>query len=55
MSEKQKHILVVDDDTRLRSLLQRYLREQGYLVSAAKDVAEAKIFLEVYVFALLLL
>ena len=54
MSEKQKHILVVDDDTRLRSLLQRYLREQGYLVSAAKDVAEAKTFLDVYVFDILI-
>ena len=54
MSEKQKHILVVDDDTRLRSFLQRYLREQGFLVSAAKDVAEAKTFLEIYVFDLLI-
>ena len=54
MFEKQKHILVVDDDTRLRSLLQRYLREQGYLVSAAKDVAEAKTFLELYVFDILI-
>lgn len=36
MPEAKKHILVVDDDTRLRSLLQRYLREQGFLVSAGK-------------------
>ena len=41
MQETQKHILVVDDDTRLRSLLQRYLREQGFLVSAAKDANDA--------------
>ena len=48
MQETQKHILVVDDDTRLRSLLQRYLREQGFLVSAAKDAKDALLFLDVY-------
>ena len=48
MQETQKHILVVDDDTRLRSLLQRYLREQGFLVSAAKDAKDALLFLHVY-------
>ena len=48
MQETQKHILVVDDDTRLRSLLQRYLREQGFLVSAAKDANDALLFLDVY-------
>ncbi|MFT5489115.1 MAG: two-component system phosphate regulon response regulator OmpR, partial [Alphaproteobacteria bacterium] len=36
------HILVVDDDTRLRELLRRYLSENGFLVSAAKDAAEAR-------------
>lgn len=54
MSETQKHILVVDDDTRLRSLLQRYLREQKFLVSAAKDAAEAEAFLKIYSFDLLI-
>ena len=32
-------ILVVDDDVRLRELLQRYLSEQGYSVSTAADGA----------------
>jgi two-component system, OmpR family, phosphate regulon response regulator OmpR len=36
------HILVVDDDTRLRELLRRYLSENGFVVSAAKDAAEAR-------------
>lgn len=54
MAEVQKHILVVDDDTRLRSLLQRYLREQGFLVSAAKDADEASGFLDIYTFDLLI-
>ncbi len=32
-------ILVVDDDIRLRALLQRYLKEQGFSVSAVNDTA----------------
>ncbi|HEX8373995.1 MAG TPA: response regulator [Geminicoccaceae bacterium] len=36
------HVLVVDDDLRLRELLQRYLVNQGYLVTAAADVEEAR-------------
>ncbi len=54
MQEAQKHLLVVDDDTRLRSLLQRYLREQGFLVTAAKDAMQAEEFLTVYKFDLLI-
>ncbi len=54
MTDNQKHILVVDDDTRLRSLLQRYLREQGFLVTAAEDAYKAESLLEVYTFDLLI-
>jgi two-component system, OmpR family, phosphate regulon response regulator OmpR len=36
------HILVVDDDRRIRELLQSYLKEQGYLVSIAASAAEAR-------------
>lgn len=53
--EKEKfHILVVDDDTRLRSLLQRFLRENDFLVSAAKNADEARQRLKDYVFNLLI-
>ena len=34
---EQEKIIVVDDDARLRALLQRYLEEQGYLVKAVAD------------------
>ena len=54
MAEAFKHILVVDDDTRLRSLLQRYLREQGFLVSAAESAEQAENYLCCYVFDLLI-
>ncbi|MEJ0047703.1 MAG: response regulator transcription factor [Rhodospirillales bacterium] len=36
------HILVVDDDSRLRGLLSRYLTENGFRVSAASHAAEAR-------------
>lgn len=36
------HILVVDDDPRLCGLLARYLKENGYMVTAANDAAEAR-------------
>lgn len=38
----QPHILVVDDDDRLRDLLTRYLGENGFNVSAARDAATAR-------------
>ena len=38
----EQHLLVVDDDTRIRTLLQRFLSENGYRVTSAKDAAEAR-------------
>lgn len=38
----QPHVLVVDDDDRLRDLLTRYLGENGFNVSAARDAANAR-------------
>ena len=42
VQEKAAHILVVDDDDRIRALLKRYLTENGYRTSVAKDGAEAR-------------
>jgi two-component system phosphate regulon response regulator OmpR len=53
MSETEPHILVVDDDTRLRALLQRYLSEQGFRVTTAESAAEARRKLEALTFDLL--
>jgi len=36
------HILVVDDDTRLRALLRKFLSEQGFRVTDATDAADAR-------------
>src|SRR3546814_19967931 len=41
-SEDLPHILVVDDDRRLRELLRRFLSENGFRVSTAGDAAEAR-------------
>lgn len=48
------HILVVDDDLRLRSLLSRYLRENGFAVSSACDADNARMFLSMYKFDMLI-
>jgi two-component system phosphate regulon response regulator OmpR len=42
MGESDTHILVVDDDTRLRDLLERYLSENGFRVTTAAHAAEAR-------------
>ena len=36
------HVLVVDDDDRLRMLLRRYLAEQGLIVTTATNAADAR-------------
>ena len=41
-AEGEPHILVVDDDRRLRQLLQKYLMDQGFLVSTASNAADAE-------------
>ena len=53
MADNKAHILVVDDDTRLRSLLTRFLRENGFMVSAAKGAEEARQLIKQYTFDLL--
>ena len=55
MSDEATHILVVDDDDRLRDLLQRYLGECGFRVSTASSAAEARVALSGLDFDLLVL
>jgi two-component system phosphate regulon response regulator OmpR len=42
MERAEPHLLVVDDDARLRELLRRYLTDQGFRVTTAADAAEAR-------------
>lgn len=55
MNADAPHILVVDDDTRLRELLQKFLADNGFRVSAAKDAAEARKLLAGMAFDLIVL
>ncbi|HXY57937.1 MAG TPA: response regulator transcription factor [Methylocystis sp.] len=41
IADDAAHLLIVDDDRRIRSLLSRYLSAEGYRVSAAASAAEA--------------
>ncbi len=55
MSELEPHLLVVDDDARLRDLLRRYLSENGFRVTVAADVKEARANLASFAFDLIVL
>ncbi|MEZ0169830.1 response regulator [Microvirga sp. TS319] len=49
------HVLVVDDDRRLRDLLTRFLSENGYRVTAAASATEARSKTENFLFDALVL
>ena len=42
MSGMDAHLLIVDDDERIRTLLQKFLMRNGFLVTAARDAAHAR-------------
>lgn len=42
MSLAAPHLLIVDDDERIRGLLQKFLMRNGFLVTAARDAAHAR-------------
>ncbi len=55
MSDLAAHLLVVDDDERIRGLLQKFLMRNGFLVSTARDAAQARRLLAGLEFDLLVL
>ncbi|WP_420962622.1 response regulator [Brucella sp. IR073] len=55
VSDDAPHLLVVDDDTRIRSLLSQYLTGSGFRVTVAANAAEARRKLEGIDFDLLIL
>jgi two-component system, OmpR family, phosphate regulon response regulator OmpR len=42
MTDTQMHLLVVDDDERIRGLLQKFLIRNGFWVTGARDAAQAR-------------
>jgi len=55
MNKKIFHILVVDDDDRIRELVKQYLEENQFLVTTANNVLDAKKKLEIIKFDILIL
>ena len=55
MSDILPHILVIDDDTRLRKLLKKYLSENNFEVSEAANAQEAKDLLNLFSFSILIM
>ena len=55
MAETNPHILIVDDDERIRVLLQKFLIRNGFLASGARDAAQARRLLQGLDFDLIVL
>ena len=55
MNKNLFHILVVDDDDRIRELVKEYLVENNFVVTTAKDAYDAKKKLEIVKFDILVL
>ena len=49
MNKKNFHILVVDDDNRIRELVKEYLEENDFLVTTAIDAFDAKKKLDIII------
>ena len=55
MQDDAPHVLIVDDDTRIRDLLGNYLRRNGFRVSTAANAAEARARMQALAFDVLVL
>lgn len=55
LADDAPHLLIVDDDRRIRALLSRFLRGEGYRVSTAETAQDARAKLEGLKFDLLIL
>jgi two-component system phosphate regulon response regulator OmpR len=55
MMMNKSHILLVDDDERLRDLLRKFLIENGFFVSTAHDAQHARQLMQVFIFDLMIL
>ena len=55
MENNKNHILIVDDDDRIRNLLKDFLSENNYVVSTAENADQAKEKLEYFKFDIIIL
>ena len=55
MKKYKAHILIVDDDDRIRDLLKEYLTEENYLISTSNNAENAKQKIEIIKFDIIIL
>ena len=55
MEKNKYHILVVDDDDKIRLLIKEYLSNKGYLVSTAENAEKAKSKVDIFNFNIIIL
>ena len=55
MNKKIPHILVVDDDDKIRDLVKQYLIEKKFIVTTAENAEKAKKKLEIFKFDIIVL
>jgi two-component system phosphate regulon response regulator OmpR len=55
MEKNKFHILVVDDDNKIRNLIKQFLNEKGFIVSTAINVESAKLKIDIFNFHLIIL
>ncbi len=49
------HLLIIDDDTRIRKLLSKFLSDNGFVVTSANSAAQARDIMQEFVFDLLII
>ena len=55
MDKEKSHILVVDDDDRIRDLIKQYLVDKKFIVSSAENAEKAKVKLKYFKFDIIIL
>ena len=55
MENNKFHVLVVDDDNKIRDLIKQFLNENGFIVSTAANAEEAKSKIDIFNFNLMVL
>ncbi len=50
-----QHILLVEDDGTLQELIEKLLKDNSYIVSKAKNIAEAEKYIKLFIFDLIIL
>lgn len=55
MEKNKFHILVVDDDNKIKDLIRQFLSEKGFIVSTASNAEEAKLKIDIFDFSLIVL